>query len=102
MVSGFAAAGTHPFNPNVIPLLAYISGPILSLSVGTQNGDQSSTGCVFVMKNTLETTQLIENTSDSVQSIESTSQTVQVLKDTTNSVPFMEYSQNSFKNFNLL
>ena len=102
MVSGFATAGTHPFNPNVIPLLAYISGPILSQSVGTQNGDQSSTGCVFVMKNTLETTQLIENTSDSVQSIESTSQTVQVLKDTTNSVPFMEYSQNSSKNFNLL
>ena len=76
MVNGFAATGIHPFNPNVIPLLAYISSPILSQSVGTQNGDQSSIGCVFVMKNTPETTQLIENTSDSVQSIESTSQTV--------------------------
>ena len=60
MVSGFAAAGTLPFNPNVIPLLACISSPILSQSVGTQNGDQSSTGCVFVMKNTPETTKLIE------------------------------------------
>ena len=95
MVSGFAAAGTHPFNPNVIPLQAYISGPILSQSVGTQNGDQSTTRSVFVMKKTSETTQLIENTSDSIQSRGNTSQTVQVLKDTTKSVPFMEYSQNS-------
>ena len=49
MVSGFAATGIHPFNPNVIPPQAYISAPMLSESVGTQNGDESSTRSVPVI-----------------------------------------------------
>ena len=83
MMSVFAATGIHPFNPNAIEPQAYISAPILSQSVGTQNGDQSSTG----------TAQIIENTSGSVPNIENTSQTAQVLKNITDSVPVMEYSQ---------
>ena len=95
MVSGFAPTGIHPFKPNAIPPEAYISAPILSQSVGIQNGDQSSTGSVPIVKNTLETAQIIENTSRSVPNIENTSQTTQVLKSITDSVPVMEYSQNS-------
>ena len=95
MVSGFAAAGIHPFNPYAIPPEAYIYAPILSQSVGTQNGDQSSTGSVPVVENTPETAQIIENTSGSVPNVENTSQTAQVLKNMTDSVPVMEYSQNS-------
>ena len=75
MVSGFAATGIHPFNPNVIPPQAYISAPMLSESVGTQNGDQSSTRSVPVVENTPETAQLLKNITDSVR--------------------VMEYSQNS-------
>ena len=95
MVSGFAATGIHPFNPNAIPSEACISAPILSQSVGIQNGDQSLTGSVPVVENTPETARIIENTSGSVPNIENTSQTAQVLKNITDSVPVVEYSQNS-------
>ena len=30
MVSGIAATGSHPFNPNAIPPHAYMSAPMLS------------------------------------------------------------------------
>ena len=43
MVSGFAATGIHPFNPNAIPPEAYISAPIFGAST-IQDASSLQTG----------------------------------------------------------